>query len=85
MPDPRTSVFFVAGVAVLFFWFGVALQMQLGERGLLAAEWLLLFVPALLFGSNINRSANGNTARGITDSCNLGGLLLPVADIYACQ
>ncbi|HSG06848.1 MAG TPA: ABC transporter permease subunit/CPBP intramembrane protease [Longimicrobiales bacterium] len=49
VPDPRTAVFFVAGVAVLFFWLGITLQVHLGERGLLASEWLLLFVPALLF------------------------------------
>jgi sodium transport system permease protein len=49
VPGPDTAVFFVAVVAVLFFWFGVALQLRLGERGLLASEWLLLFVPAILF------------------------------------
>jgi sodium transport system permease protein len=48
-PDPQAAVFFVAGVAVLFFWLGITLQIRLGERGLLASEWLLLFVPALLF------------------------------------
>ncbi len=49
VPSPEAAMLFVAGVAVLFFWAGVALQLRLGERGLLAAEWLLLFVPALLF------------------------------------
>ena len=49
VPGPEAAVLFVAGVAVLFFWFGVTLQLRLGERGLLASEWLLLFVPALLF------------------------------------
>lgn len=49
VPTPNAAVFFVAGVAVIFFWFGLALQLGFGERGLLASEWLLLFVPALLF------------------------------------
>ena len=49
VPSAEASMLFVAGVAVLFFWVGVALQLRMGERGLLAAEWLLLFVPALLF------------------------------------
>lgn len=48
-PDAQSAVFFVAGVAVLFFWLGITLQIRLGERGLLASEWLLLLVPALLF------------------------------------
>ena len=48
-PDPQAAVFFVTGVAVLFFWLGITFQIHLGERGLLASEWLLLFVPALLF------------------------------------
>jgi len=34
---------------VLFFWAGIQLQIRLGETGLLAAEWLLLFVPAVAF------------------------------------
>ncbi len=49
VPSPRAAVGFVAGVAVLFFYGGVSLQVHLGERGLLASEWLLLFLPALLF------------------------------------
>jgi len=36
-------------VALLFLLLGVRLQIWLGESGLLAAEWLLLFLPALLF------------------------------------
>ncbi|HKJ01001.1 MAG TPA: ABC transporter permease subunit/CPBP intramembrane protease [Longimicrobiales bacterium] len=48
-PDPQAAVLFVAGVAVLFFWLGITLQVHWGERGLLASEWLLLFVPALVF------------------------------------
>jgi sodium transport system permease protein len=49
VPAPNVAVLFVAGLAVLFFWFGVTLQLRLGERGLLASEWLLLFLPAILF------------------------------------
>jgi len=49
VPSPRAAVAFVALVAVLFFYGGIQLQVRLGERGLLAAEWLLLFVPAVLF------------------------------------
>lgn len=49
VPSQQTVVLFVAGVAVLFFWVGIQLQIGLGERGLLAAQWLLLLVPALSF------------------------------------
>ncbi len=49
VPSPTAAVFFVAGVAVLFVWGGAALQLWLGEGGLLAAEWFLLFAPAVLF------------------------------------
>lgn len=49
VPTPRTAVLFIAFAAVAFFWGGIPLQIMLGERGLLAAEWLLLFVPAILF------------------------------------
>lgn len=45
---PETGILFVASVAVLFFWVGIQLQIRLGEAGLLASEWLLLFVPAVL-------------------------------------
>lgn len=45
---PESAILFVAGVAVLFFWVGIQLQIRMGESGLLAAEWLLLFVPAVL-------------------------------------
>ena len=48
VPDPQAAILFVAGVAVLFFSAGSQLQLWLGESGLLAAEWLLLFVPAVL-------------------------------------
>ena len=56
VPDPLTSLLFVAFVAVVFFWGGIQLQIRLGEAGLLAAEWLLLALPALLMvvGSGVD-------------------------------
>jgi sodium transport system permease protein len=42
-------VVFIAFLAVLFFYGGVRLQIAFGEQGLVASEWLLLFVPAVLF------------------------------------
>jgi sodium transport system permease protein len=49
VPTPEAAGALVALVAVLFFFGGVRLQLSLGESGLLASEWLLLFVPAVLF------------------------------------
>jgi sodium transport system permease protein len=49
VPDPAAALGFVALLAVLFFYGGRRLQIAVGEPGLLAAEWLLLFVPAALF------------------------------------
>lgn len=48
-PPPSSAILFVAGVAVLFTTGGGALQLLLGEAGIVAAEWLLLFLPAVLF------------------------------------
>jgi membrane protease YdiL (CAAX protease family) len=48
-PGPHEVVLFVAGVAALFFVGGLTLEIHLGEPGLLAAEWLLLLMPAVLF------------------------------------
>jgi sodium transport system permease protein len=48
VPDFQTALGFVALVAVLFFYGGAQLQVRFGEIGLLAAEWLFLFLPALL-------------------------------------
>lgn len=79
VPDQTSATLFVAGVAVLFFWLGLQLQIALGERGLLASEWLLLFVPAVLFvflGGYDPRetlSLRAPTAQGL-----VGGLLLGV-------
>ena len=49
VPEPPAALGFIALVAVLFFYGAIRLQGLLGEHGVLAAEWLLLFVPALLF------------------------------------
>jgi sodium transport system permease protein len=49
LPGPQAALAFVALLAVLFFYGGVRLQIAFGEGGLVAAEWLLLFVPALIF------------------------------------
>lgn len=49
VPEPLAALGFIALVAVLFFYGAIQLQGALGEYGVLAAEWLLLFVPALLF------------------------------------
>ena len=49
VPEPPAALGFIALVAVLVFYGAIRLQGLLGEHGVLAAEWLLLFVPALLF------------------------------------
>lgn len=49
VPSPGVAVLFIVFVAVAFFWGGIPLQIFFRERGLLAAEWLLLFAPALAF------------------------------------
>lgn len=49
VPSPTAAVYFVAGVAVLFVSGGMGLVGWLGEPGMVAAEWLLLLLPALIF------------------------------------
>jgi len=49
VPTPSAALGFVALIAVLFFFGGIRMQIAWGESGLLAAEWLLLLVPAVLF------------------------------------
>lgn len=49
VPSPGVSVLFIAFAALAFFWGGIPLQILFREHGLLAAEWLLLFVPAVTF------------------------------------
>jgi sodium transport system permease protein len=74
---PGQALGFVAFVAILFLYLGAPLQIRLGESGMLAAEWLLLFVPALLFvyggGFDFRRTLSlvRPTRRGV-----LGALLL---------
>ena len=48
-PEPGMALGFVAAIALFFFYGGIRLQIGFGEQGLMAAEWLLLFVPAVLF------------------------------------
>lgn len=49
VPTPETVLVFVAVLAVGFFLGALQLQIRFGEGGLLAAEWLLLLIPALAF------------------------------------
>jgi sodium transport system permease protein len=48
-PLPAEALAFTAFIAVLYFHGAPWLQARFGERGLLASEWLLLFVPAVAF------------------------------------
>lgn len=48
-PDLRASLVFVLFLAILFLWGALPLQLLLGEGGLLAAEWLLLFLPSMIW------------------------------------
>lgn len=77
VPTRAEAVLFVAFVAVLFFWGGIQLQIRLGESGLLAAEWLLLFLPAIGFvalgGYDPVRSMSLRRPDGVSL---LGGLVL---------
>ena len=49
VPSPEAALGFVAIVAVVFVAVGGLLQFMMGEAGLLAAEWLIMLVPAVLF------------------------------------
>lgn len=51
IPLPAESLAFVAGVGLLYFYAGGALQAALRERGLLVSEWLLLALPAVAFAA----------------------------------
>ena len=48
-PQPIHALVFIVVVGALFFYLGFPLQARLGETGLLLSEWILLFMPALLF------------------------------------
>jgi sodium transport system permease protein len=71
VPEPWAALGFVALAALLFFFGGLPLQVALGEGGLLASEWLLLFLPALGFvvlgGYDVARtlSLRGPTLRAL--------------------
>jgi len=49
IPLPAEAMAFIAGIALLYFHLGTRLQGSLGERGLLASQWLLLALPAVAF------------------------------------
>jgi len=49
VPTPAAAAAFVAIVAVVFFFGAIPMQIAWGERGILAAEWSLLLLPAVLF------------------------------------
>ena len=49
IPLPAEAMAFLALVALLYFHLGTRLQGELGERGLLASQWLLLALPAAAF------------------------------------
>ncbi len=48
VPEAHEALFFIAVVAVLFFYLGRGWQIRWLERGLFLSEWLLLFLPVLL-------------------------------------
>jgi sodium transport system permease protein len=85
VPQPTAAVFFVAGVAVLFISGGSALQLWLGEGWLPAAEWLLVFLPAIVFvyvgGYDLAEtlSLRRPTPRGLAGAVLLGIGATPVA------
>jgi sodium transport system permease protein len=49
VPTGRQTAVFVGGVALLFFYIGIGLQSRLGEKGILASEWLILLGSAVVF------------------------------------
>jgi sodium transport system permease protein len=65
VPTPMQTMVFVAGVALLFFYFGLALQTRLGERGLLASEWIILLGSASAFVTST--AGPGTPGRGSPD------------------
>jgi len=82
VPEPSVALGFVALLAVLFFYVGIRLQLAFGEAGLVASEWLLLFVPVVLFvavgryDARRTLSLSAPTGRGA-----LGGVLLIVGGL----
>jgi sodium transport system permease protein len=51
IPLPAEAMAFIAAIALLYFHLGTRLQGGLGERGLLASQWLLLALPAIAFAA----------------------------------
>ena len=51
IPLPAEAMAFIALIALLFFHLGGRFQASLGERGLLASQWLLLALPAIAFAA----------------------------------
>lgn len=49
VPTPAQTAVYVGGVALLFFYFGLALQTRLGEVGIVASEWVILLGSAVAF------------------------------------
>ncbi|MEX2295608.1 MAG: type II CAAX endopeptidase family protein [Gemmatimonadota bacterium] len=48
-PGPRGAIWLLLGIAVLFLFAGVPLQIAFGEAGLIISQLGFLFVPTLLF------------------------------------
>lgn len=76
---PESALMFVGGVAVLFFWLGIQLQIRLGESGLLAAEWLLLFLPAVLLIALGGYHPRRTLSLRIPTAAALGGAVVLIA------
>ena len=51
VPPAFATAMFIAGIALAYFHLGARLQAQLGERGLLISQWLLLALPAIAFAA----------------------------------
>ncbi|MBX6365797.1 MAG: CPBP family intramembrane metalloprotease, partial [Gemmatimonadetes bacterium] len=50
IPSPRAAVLFTAGAGAVYFYAGrIVIGVVGGPAGILAAEWLLMFIPALAF------------------------------------
>jgi sodium transport system permease protein len=78
-PTLAQALLFVAAVAGLFFYVGVTLQVRMGERGFLLAQWLLLLVPALLFVRLGRFDARRTLSLAAPAPRHVGGALLLIA------
>ncbi|HET9949602.1 MAG TPA: ABC transporter permease subunit/CPBP intramembrane protease [Longimicrobiales bacterium] len=79
VPPPSVAFGFVAVLGVLFFYGGVRLQLALGEVGLLAGEWLLLFAPALALVVSGRFSMRGTLSLRKPTAPSLAGAVLLAA------